>query len=55
VDAEGKTVEFMLSAKRDVSEVKRFFNKMMRAEQRYLPLSISVDKNAGYPAATEPQ
>ena len=41
----------MLSAKRDVSAAKRFFKKLMRAEHRRLPFSISVDKNAAYPAA----
>src|ERR1044071_9724524 len=41
----------MLSAKRDVSAVKRFFKKMMRAEHRRLPFSISDDKNAAYPEA----
>jgi IS6 family transposase len=51
VDKEGSTIEFMLSAKRDVSAAKRFFKKMMRAEHRRLPFSISVDKNAAYPDA----
>ena len=51
VDKEGNTIEFMLSAKRDVSAAKRFFMKMMRAEHRRLPFSISVDKNAAYPEA----
>ncbi len=51
VDKEGNTIEFMLSAKRDVSAAKRFFKKMMRADHRRLPLSISVDKNAAYPDA----
>ena len=51
VDKQGKTIEFMLSAKRDVSAAKRFFKKMMRAEHRRLPFSISVDKNAAYPEA----
>jgi IS6 family transposase len=51
VDKEGNTIEFMLSAKRDVSAAKRFFKKMMRAEHRRLPFSISIDKNAAYPEA----
>jgi transposase-like protein len=51
VDKQGNTIEFMLSAKRDVSAAKRFFKKMMRAEHRRLPFSISVDKNPAYPEA----
>jgi transposase-like protein len=51
IDKEGNTIEFMLSAKRDVSAAKRFFQKMMRADHRRLPFSISVDKNAAYPEA----
>src|SRR2546423_8576425 len=51
VDKEGQTIEFLLSARRDVSAAKRFFKKMMRADHRRLPFSISVDKNAAYPEA----
>jgi transposase-like protein len=51
VDKEGQTIEFMLSARCDVSAAKRFFKKMMRAEHRRLPFSISVDQNAAYPEA----
>ena len=29
VDSKGNTIEFMLSAKRDISAAKRFFKKMM--------------------------
>ena len=48
IDSTGQTIEFMLSAKRDVSAAKRFFKKMMRADHRRLPFTISVDKNAAY-------
>jgi transposase-like protein len=41
----------MLSAKRDIPAAKRFFKKMMRADHRRLPFSISVDKHASYPDA----
>ena len=51
VDKSGQTIEFMLSAKRDISAAKRFFKKMMRADHRRLPFSISVDQNAAYPEA----
>src|SRR5215204_3957536 len=51
VDSAGCTIEFMLSAKRDVSAAKRFFKKIMRADHRRLPFSISVDKSAAYPEA----
>ena len=51
VDKEGSAIEFMLSAKRDVSAAKRFFKKMMSADHRRLPFTISVDKNAAYPEA----
>ncbi len=51
VDSTGNTIEVMLSAKRDVWAAKRFFKKMMRADHRRLPFTISVDKNAAYPEA----
>src|SRR5437764_7542433 len=51
VDKEGQTIEFLLSAKRDVSPAKRFFKKMMRADHRQLPFTISVDMNAPSPEA----
>jgi len=43
----------MLSAKRDEHAAKRFFRKVMRADHRRLPFTISVDKNAAYPPAFE--
>jgi transposase-like protein len=51
VDKEGNTIEFMLSAKRDVSAAKRFFKKLMRADHRRLPFTIGTDKHASYPEA----
>ncbi len=51
LDKEGQTIDFLLTAKRDISEVLRFFKKMMRADHRRLPFSISVDKHASYPNA----
>jgi len=51
VDSAGCTIEFMLSAKRDVSAAKRFFKKLMRADHRRLPFTIGTDKHASYPEA----
>jgi transposase-like protein len=51
VDSAGNTIEFMLSAKRDISAAKRFIKKMMRADHRRLPFTISTDKHASYPEA----
>jgi len=51
VDSAGNTIEFMLSAKRDVGAAKRFFKKVMRADHRRLPFTIGVDKHASYPEA----
>lgn len=51
VDSTGQTIEFMLSARRDVSAAKRFFKKLMRADHRGLPFTIGTDKHASYPEA----
>jgi transposase-like protein len=48
-DKEGNTIEFMLSAKRDIPAAKHFFKKMMCADHRRLP--FSVYKHASYPDA----
>jgi transposase, IS6 family len=51
VDSTGGTIEFMLSARRDVSAAKRFFKKLMRADHHRLPFTIGTDKHASYPEA----
>jgi transposase, IS6 family len=51
VDSAGDTIEFMLSAKRDVAAAKRFFKQLMRADHRRLPFTIGTDKHASYPEA----
>jgi transposase, IS6 family len=51
IGSTGQTVEFMLSAKRDVSAAKRFFREVMRADHRRLPFTIGTDKHASYPEA----
>ena len=51
IDSTGQTIEFMLSAKRDVCAAKRFFKRLIRAEHRRLPFTIGTDKHASYPEA----
>lgn len=51
VDSAGQTIEFMLSARGDVSAARRFFRKLMRADHRRLPFTIGTDKHASYPEA----
>jgi hypothetical protein len=43
VDSDGRIIEFMPSAKRDVSAAKRFFKKLKRADHRRLPFTIGID------------
>ena len=51
VDSAGATIEFMLSARRDVPAAKRFFKKLMGAAHRRLPFTIGTDRHASYPEA----
>ncbi len=51
VNSHGQTIEFMLSAKRDVSAAKRFLKKLMRSDHRRLPFTIGTDKHASCPEA----
>ncbi|WP_201382821.1 IS6 family transposase [Ktedonobacter sp. SOSP1-52] len=51
VDAQGKTLDFVLSPTRDGEAAKRFFLKTLAAPHTAEPRVINVDKNAAYPKA----
>ncbi len=51
VDAQGNTLEFLLSPTRDAEAAKRFFSKTLAASHTVEPRVITVDKNAAYPKA----
>src|SRR5918992_5948022 len=51
VDSRGQTIDFLLSAKRDAAAAKRFFRKALGQPHTGNPRTITVDKNAAYPAA----
>jgi IS6 family transposase len=53
VDSLGNTIDFMLSAKRNIHVAKRFFKKLFKASHSSKPRVINVDKNAAYPAAID--
>jgi transposase, IS6 family len=50
-DSAGDTIEFMLSARRDVPAAKRFFEKLARAGHRRLPFTVGTGEHASYPEA----
>jgi transposase, IS6 family len=51
VDSRGQTIDFLLSAKQDVSAAKRFFRKALGQPHTVNPRTITVDKNPAYPKA----
>jgi transposase, IS6 family len=51
VDAQGSTLEFLLSATRNAQAAKRFFTKALGTSHTVSPRVITVDKNAAYPKA----
>jgi IS6 family transposase len=53
VDSTGKTIDFMLSEKRDAKAAERFFQKALSLDHVQKPRVITVDKNPSYPAAIE--
>jgi IS6 family transposase len=53
VDSTGKTIDFMLSEKRDMKAAERFFQKALSSDRVQSPRVITLDKNPSYPAAIE--
>jgi len=53
VDADGQTIDFLLSAKRDAAAAGRFFRKALKQPHTVHPRTITVDKNAAYPIAAK--
>ena len=51
VDNEGATIDFLLTAKRDVKATKRFFKKSIQSSG--MPEKITIDKSGANKAATE--
>ena len=51
MDSRGQTIDFLLSAKRDAAAAQRFFRKALGQPHTVNPRTITVDKNAAYPAA----
>jgi len=51
VDKEGATIDFLLTAKRDVKAAKRFFRKAIGSSG--IPQKITIDKSAANKAAAE--
>ena len=49
VDSTGATIDFLLSAKRDVDAVERFLAKALGGENHPAPRVINTDKHAAYP------
>jgi IS6 family transposase len=52
VDAQGNTLEFLLSPRRDGEATKRIFAKTLAAPHTSTPRVITVDKNGAYPKVT---
>jgi transposase-like protein len=51
VDKEGKTIDFLLTAKRDKAAAMRFFNKAMQANG--IPEKVTMDKGGSNKAAID--
>ena len=49
----GQTIDFLLTAKRDMVAAKRFLRRAIEASGNAMPRVMNVDKNPAYPAAME--
>src|ERR1700692_4912889 len=52
-DSSGQTIDFLLTAKRDIAAAKRFLRRAIDASGNAMPRVMNVDKNPAYPAAVE--
>ena len=53
LDSTGQTIDFLLTAKRDMVAAKRFLHRAIEASGNAMPRVMNVDKNPAYPAAME--
>ncbi len=51
VHKSGRTIDFLLSAKRDAAAAKRLFRKALAQPHTVNPRTITVEKNPSYPKA----
>ena len=51
VDDQGQTVDFLLSAKRDMMAALRFFQRALRSPHNGVPKALVVDRAPSYPSA----
>jgi IS6 family transposase len=51
MDSRGRTIDFLLSARRDTAAAKRFFRKAIAQRHIVNPRTLTVDKNPAYPRA----
>ena len=52
LDKYGRTIDFMLPHKRDITAAKRFFKKVLK-QCKHMPFNITTDKHALYKTAIE--
>jgi len=53
VDSDGKTLDVLITAKRDAAAAKRFFRKALKVTHNQEPQVVAVDKDAACPKAID--